>query len=85
MICAFEVTKSSALSVTTMPVIHSKGRQNVSFIFEGLCIRHICSPVKDNLIASSHVSAALNDSYDLLQLGPYFRSLALISVSNYSI
>lgn len=74
MICAFEVTESPALSVTTMPVIRSKGRQYFSLILEGLCIWHICRPVKHHLIASSHDSAALKDSSDLLQLGSYFCS-----------
>lgn len=70
MICAFEVSESSALSVTTMLVIHSKGRQNL-FILEGLCIWQICSPVKDNFIASSHVCPLLKDYSDLFQLWSY--------------
>lgn len=34
MICAFEVSESSALSVTTMPVTYSDGSQNFSFILK---------------------------------------------------
>ena len=78
-ICAFEVTASS---VPTMMVMQ---REKEHFSVEGLCIWHICGAVRDNLIASSNISPAVNDYSDLLQLEPHIIVTAIIPVSNYRV
>lgn len=63
-----------------------RGKRSIfSLIVEGLCIWHIGGAVRDNLIASSNISPAVNDYSDLLQPQPHISVTAIIPVSNYRV